>query len=500
VGATTSVLPELTDGSAPTHGRNRRRWVIAAAATAVAVVGAGGIALALSLQATGTNPEEVVPASAVGYMKVDLDPSAAQKVDALRFLHQLPSTDSRLGSGDDLRSVVVQGLLQDQGTIDYSRDVQPWIGDRYAIAAVPAPGGGTPLFEIALQVTDSGAATTALNRLAPTMNFGFVISNGYAVISDNQTDAQSLAAAAAKSPLSTNPEYTSAVAPLGDGVATVWADAKGMTEMLQQLPGASSVSGLSFLQSFQTAGKPLVAVLRFQSNALELVGTVPTDQGVQPSVSGAATIGDLPASTAAAVELRGEGEILSTRLDQLFALAGTGAPTHRELKQVERQTGLRLPQDLQTLFGNDFVASLDGGGLVGIPKVGVVSHTDPVAARDLAARLQPLLDNVTAGLGVVVRPTNDGMVIATSSDYADVLTAQPSTGDTLAGSTAFTDAVPDFHNADTVVYVDINALTTALAAIDPSATDQLKGLQSFGWTTTAAGGTSTVRMRLTTTG
>lgn len=44
----------------------------------------------------GAQPDEAIPAGALGYVRVDLDPSAEQKINALRLLRSVPA--SRPGS------------------------------------------------------------------------------------------------------------------------------------------------------------------------------------------------------------------------------------------------------------------------------------------------------------------------------------------------------------------------------------------------------------------
>jgi hypothetical protein len=152
---------DVTDG--PSRRRGRRAGVLAVAAVGVlAAVGAGAYGVA-QLMAGGSSPASAVPATAIGYVSLDLDPAAAQKIEAIKILRKFPSLRSQLhvGSRDDLRKAVFR-QVQEQGgcaDLDYAQDIAPWIGERVAVAAVPASGHRVvPL--VALQVTDQGAAGT----------------------------------------------------------------------------------------------------------------------------------------------------------------------------------------------------------------------------------------------------------------------------------------------------------------------------------------------------
>ena len=77
--------PPPTD-QPPSGGGGRRGALVAAAAVAVvAVVGVGGWAVA-QLFAGGSAPASAVPSSAIGYVSLDLDPSASQKIEAVKIL------------------------------------------------------------------------------------------------------------------------------------------------------------------------------------------------------------------------------------------------------------------------------------------------------------------------------------------------------------------------------------------------------------------------------
>ena len=62
------------------------------------------------LNGGGTQPDEVVPATAIAFAKLDLNPSAAQKIAAARFLSRLPKLAPDFSSAGDWRKPLFDAL------------------------------------------------------------------------------------------------------------------------------------------------------------------------------------------------------------------------------------------------------------------------------------------------------------------------------------------------------------------------------------------------------
>ena len=176
----------LADGGAPAPERRSRKRAIAmvAAAALVLGVGAGACAVGAALSGGGAQPESVVPASAVFYAEVDLDPSAGQKVDAFRFLRKFPqlkdtfTADGGFGPGF--------AKLFDGSDVDYAKDIEPWLGKRYAVALVPGASKDQLRAEAVVQVTDEKAASASLTKpwsaRPASRATSVVVRDGYAII------------------------------------------------------------------------------------------------------------------------------------------------------------------------------------------------------------------------------------------------------------------------------------------------------------------------------
>ena len=203
-------------GSAP---RPPRRWgVVAAVAGGVALAaGVGGWGVA-QLLAGGAGPASAVPSIAVAYLSVDLDPSATQKIEALRMLKKFPAIDEQLDLGvrDDLRRWVFERLQEDDlcPGLDYARDVEPWLGDRMAVAAVP--DDDAPLAPLlVVQVSDREAASRGVTALQGCQDgkgadqpAGVAFVGDYMLLTQEQDDADALAKAAEAAPLEEDAAYT----------------------------------------------------------------------------------------------------------------------------------------------------------------------------------------------------------------------------------------------------------------------------------------------------
>jgi hypothetical protein len=156
---------DVFPAESPAASSGRRRGVaIGAGVLAVALLG-GGVAFAASkLSGGGAQPDEAVPASAVAYFSVDFDPSAGQKVDALRFARKFPSAGAKIGSDDDLRKALFDSIKGD-GDLkgDWATDVEPWLGDRAGLAVLPAAqDGDDPGVVVVLAVKDATKAKAGL--------------------------------------------------------------------------------------------------------------------------------------------------------------------------------------------------------------------------------------------------------------------------------------------------------------------------------------------------
>src|SRR4029079_16412567 len=101
-------------------------------------VGVGAWA-AYNFFSTGPQPAEALPATTLGYASIDLDPSGSQKIEALRTLNKFPAFKDEYGldADDDIRRKIFEEIeLPDSCQLSYDEDIEPWLGERMAVAAV----------------------------------------------------------------------------------------------------------------------------------------------------------------------------------------------------------------------------------------------------------------------------------------------------------------------------------------------------------------------------
>ena len=230
---------------APSRGRraHRRSRLLAGIATVMALVVGGGAYAAWSvLNGSGTQPDQILPASTVAFVKLDLNPSAGQKIDLYRLLQKFPAATHLQSSDSDFSGWITRQLSQSvtSGGLNYSKDIKPWLGHRFAAALVPlrtTAGVQAPEPVVVLAETDQTAATAAMNKLRALgdSSLGYAFTDGYVVVSPAlKAGAAEVVAGGQASPLSANKQFQSDIASLNsDQVITAWIDAGRMGKLVQ---------------------------------------------------------------------------------------------------------------------------------------------------------------------------------------------------------------------------------------------------------------------------
>lgn len=463
----------------------RKRTVVIGAGVAAAalLVGAGAFAYG-QLSGGGTQPHDVLPDSVIAYARIDLDPSAEQKVAMLRLIRKFPALADEIGIKDadqDVRRLIVDEATQGCD-IDFDTDVEPWLGSRVGIGALRAKDVPDPVF--ALQVSDEEKARSglrALEKCGDASKSGIAFLDGYALVAETQTIADRAKKGAVAAPLADDETFTNAMSDLGDeGVASAWVDVKSLfelPELKQELPEE--------LVSELASGSAAVTV-RAESDSLVLAAVsdgLPEDAEAEPI-----DIGTLPSTTAAAIGIRAPAKTVRDQWTATVdAMKAAGDDTTKELEAFETETGLRLPEDLETLFSGGLTIVVGERNLETVPTlegppdpsdfdIGVrIGDPD---AEDLAERLIALVRDNT-GLELSSSTADSGTVIATNDKtFSD-------SGDKLADSGSFDQVVGD--DTQQVLYLNVATVVDALSASNPppdiaDVLDQMKPLGALGLT------------------
>ena len=449
---------------------------------------------------SGPQAAEAIPADAVFYVGVDLDPSATQKVNALRFLNHFPAFKEASGVKDantDIRKTIFDKALEASpcGDLTYDADVRPWLGSKFALAGMPPESDNnqpTPVF--AIEVSDEAAAAKGLEKLAAcgpdSGDFGIAFTGDYALVAETQDQADKYADAAGSKSLADDADFKADMDALGDlGVATGWVDIDGAIDLFgSDLALTGSDSGLDFLRSsYQRAA----VTFRFESDHAEFATSV---YGDTPDISHSENqIVNLPDSAVFAASEAGGGARLSASWDNIMKAAkSSGADIEGQIADFEAKTGLSVPDDIETVLGDNLMFALDSEGLTAdaiqaqdptLLNAGVRFTGDKDQLNSIYDKVLGLVqDEAGADVPFTKTETDDGLVIATNDSYADKLSGDGSLGDT----DAFTSVVDNGGDQEFVVFFNWDAVEDqALQAAQNSGApqeviDNLRPLQAIG--------------------
>jgi hypothetical protein len=318
------TVVDPAEPTAETSGGGAGRKVALGVAGVVAVAAVGGGAYAYTqLSGGGTQPHDVLPADTFAYVRLDLDPSAGQKIDLFRLTKRVPELSKELGirdEDDDLRKIVLEKALGDCDDVDYDRDVEPWLGERLGLG-VGSFENEDEAIRIAVQVKDEDAAKDGIAKLfaCGDEEFGLAFLDGYAIVTPTQKTADAAVKAAEEKPLADVASFKDTSGALDEqGVLSGWADIEGglaaakeagleadlgadETDELEQI--TDEVSSVAFALSATSTS------LRFDA-----VGRQGDDPTKLPEIRG---LGSLPKDTVVGLTLPGGGALVEENWDEL---------------------------------------------------------------------------------------------------------------------------------------------------------------------------------------
>jgi hypothetical protein len=285
------------------------------------------------------------------------------------------------------------------------------------------------------------------------------------------------------------------------------------------LGSTSTEDGDSFAEEDFGGTDPLESARNALDGFEGLGGTVRfADGGMELSIAGGgleqladlATVGkqfgELPADTALALGFGITDDYAAKTIEEL------GGEGDEFVDEAENETGLDLPEDLQTILGKAVILSLSGdapgslddlGGVDDVP-AGIVIHGDADKIKDLIAKAEDNLGVHLSDIPMVVDGSGDKLAIATSSDYAEELLKSGG----LGADDGFRDAVPEADKAAGILYVDFDSEWTDLVS-DMVATEEggtageefqenVAPLRTVGFSTWEDGGAFHALLKITT--
>jgi hypothetical protein len=174
-----------------------------------------------------------------------------------------------------------------------------------------------------------------------------------------------------------------------------------------------------------------------------------------------------------------------------------GPETYAELiSEVEAESGLRLPDDLRTILGDNITLAVDSEGFTpeniesGDPgnfNFGARLTTDQAAIQDVVDRIDGKLAEEGMTEGLITEESDGGLVVASNQEYAELL----ATGGDLGSADGFGTAVPDAAESTVAFYVDFDRLAEAMAqddSVDPENLDTIEPMRALGSSLTQVDG------------
>jgi hypothetical protein len=507
----------------------------------IGLVGATVVAGYLTLFAAGTDrAARAVPADAVAYATVYLQPSTGQQMNLALLLGHVPGFADAANLDQKIHEIAARFL--GQAGIDYEADLRPWIGNQLSVALRPgAEDLSMPSPILLAAVKDEALAASGMERIAAGRGLAgseesfrgttITVADGlaWAVLEDlliATTDRASLEAALdaetdARPSLADDAGFVAAMRRLpADHLASAYLNLAGAAEQVgagEQIGGYSTVSAALLAEP---DGLRLDATAPFDSSAATPEERAAFAAGTQPS-----TLAEwLPATTQASAAifdlqraaLEAEGglgaqpaaEGLIDTLNQLRALAAFGL-------------GISLDDDVLALFNSE--AAVGVSAVLSDAPHGqlLLRPSDAAAATAALDRVRDAIGDhggvvseaqTADGLaitsvevpqvGTVSWAVSDGVIVAglTPGDVAAALAAHAS-GQTLAASERY-GAVWDLagDRAGNEAFVDIGAIVDAsddVLGTTGDARDILLTVGALGLTAPARDGNTEVHIVLT---
>jgi hypothetical protein len=467
---------------------SRKRLLALGGIVGVLAVGGGAVWAASSFLGIGAQPAEAMPASTLGYVSIDLDPSGGQKIEAIQTLRKFPAFKEHIGleTDDDLREKLFEEIVKSgecEG-LDYAKDVEPWLGDRAAMGAADL-GGDTPAPILVVQVKDAGKAEDGVDNLLEVCggetgesgesedSGGYVIYGDWIVISKNEAEAQKVVDATEEGSLADDEDFKTWTGEAGEpGIVSMYAapeageflgrymsDMAGMGSMFGMPPTVAGIDPeTGELDESAPAESPSVppelqealddfdgaaATVRFDDGAVEVEMAYSNYQQDLTEHflgdAGVEMVEGLPDDTVAAFGLGFEEGWAQAMLDYVAATSGGEMDVDELLAEAESETGLDLPADLETLLGEGVAIGL-GSGIDpdAIVNGGPAELPLGIKIKGDAEEIQAVLDKVKELAGPEVAPylevtESDGYaVLGTNDDYKSALESKGSLGDTAA--------------------------------------------------------------------
>jgi Protein of unknown function (DUF3352) len=353
----------------------------------------------------GPDPATVAPADAALYGQAIVRPSGDMKDGVLAAARKVLQIQD---PGAKLRTLLDR--LDTRGGTSYSRDVEPWLGQRVGgFLLMRAAGRGNPDWAVAFAIADRGAFHDALPRLRRDQHeagsyrgvtydrnttddttYGAPVGDFY--VAGTLTGLRAAIDASKGSSLADASRFTDTVDRVPDNaLAFVYADPKAIVAAAGELDGAPANARKALARFADTDA--VTASLTATADEIAIEGS--GESALTDSFSNGAevTVGQLPGNSWLALATPPLGPLVREALDT--------AGVHPEARaQVRANLGLDLDRDLLNPLGG-LGLFVRGESPLDIGGGALLQMTDAASAQRLLTRLEAI---VGAGLHVPTRP------------------------------------------------------------------------------------------------
>jgi hypothetical protein len=406
-----------------------------------------------------------VPRDALLYTEVTLRPSGATRDDALAAAGKILDTGAPAAR---IHELLQQAFAKADPPVDFSRDIDPWLGDRAGLwVGTPSGRGAVPPVGAVVQVRDEALARKKLAVLAahdgkPAKRS--IDGEDYEVYRGDDPTAvafrdgellvgtepavKRMLTLADDGGLAKGAAYTKAVGSLEENrLVSFYMDTNRLLD-LAELSNPQAAQQIAPLRRMigKDALKPVVGEMTADGDkvALEFVGSAPRGGagrfGGLASLTGADLLKALPESSWAAVAVPKAGATLQAAFAQLAGTLGSAAVRG----QVRQATGLDLEQDVFSWIGDvglfargTTIGSVDGGVVIQVTDrdraaaafgkfVGLArtrGGLDPKPVRVRGAASAFAVSPPRSPKPIVLARSDDRMVLAFGASYAKAVAA-----------------------------------------------------------------------------
>lgn len=390
-----------------------RLILLVAAATAVlAIAGCGG-----GSGGSGTDPAAVAPPDSPFYVEFAVRPEGQMKAD-------VESLAATIAGVDDLGGLVISELensSDSEGSFDYAKEVEPWLGERAGISFESYDGDDFTGYGFAVQTSDADAAQAFVDKQAESgdeparagsyegidyevdtddgQTIGVV--DDLVVLAEDEQVFKHLVDASGGDSLADAESFSSAIAAVPDGsFAEAFFDIGGLIEQTRG-PIDPEAQKLFDSAGIDPTEATAVASLVPGSDQIEIdLSSDLSDESPSPG-DASELLGSLPAGSLAALASAEFGKRFGKAIDGIDAEGIEGEITPHELKSTLKEAGI----DLEKISGSigDIGVFAEGSG-----------EADLGGAVVLATKNAEEATNTVANIGFFLRAAGTPGITATT--------------------------------------------------------------------------------------